>query len=255
MFFFLSKTLNYLTQPWVIIIALLLASWTVRNTEWKKWLFRSGIILILFFSNDFIANEMMMLWELKATPFKDIHKTYDYGIIVTGVTRSDFEPDDRVYFSRGADRVTHAVQLYKLGIVKKILVSGASGQLVKRSKQEADEMADALLLMGVLKEDILIENKSRNTHESAVEVKKMLDLLTKPEHCVLITSGYHIRRSKACFVKVGWLTDTFSTDFQTHKRKFKFDSLFIPSMEAVGMWSTAIREWVGFVAYWFAGYV
>jgi len=255
MFFVLSKTLNYLTQPLVIIVALLLASWVVKNTTWKKWLFRSGMILLLFLSNDFIANEMMNLWEIKATPFKDIHRTYEYGIILTGVTKSDFDPDDRVYFNRGADRVTHSVQLYKSGIVKKLLVSGGSGLLVTRRKQEADEMAEALLLMGVEKDDILIENKSRNTHESALEVKGMLESISRPDSCLLITSGYHIRRSAACFSKVGWKTDTFSTDFQTHKRVFTLDVFLIPKMDAVSVWSTAIREWVGFSAYWVAGYV
>ena len=213
------------------------------------------MILLLFLSNEFVANEMMTWWETKPTPFKDIHRTYDYGIILTGVTKSDFYPDDRVYFHRGADRVTHSVQLYKLGLVKKLLVSGGSGQLISRSKQEADEMADALLLMGVPKEDILIENKSRNTHESAEEVKKILGSLTSPQNCLLITSGYHMPRSKACFAKVGWSMDTFSTDFQTHKRSFTFDNLFIPSLEALGVWGIAIREWAGFVAYWIVGYV
>ena len=201
MFFFLSKTLSYLTQPWIIIIALLIASWVVRNNTWKKRLFRIGMVLLLFFSNDFIANEMMLAWEVKATPYKDIHMTYDYAIILAGVTKSDFEPADRVYFTRGADRVIHTVQLYKSGLVRKILVSGGSGLLSKPRKQEADDMADALVTMGVPKEDILIENKSRNTHESAEEVKKMLAGLTVPERCLLITSGYHLRRADACFEK------------------------------------------------------
>jgi uncharacterized SAM-binding protein YcdF (DUF218 family) len=255
MFFVLSKTLSYLTQPWIIITGLLMASWIVKNGTWKKRLFRCGVILLLFLSNDFIANEMMRAWEIKPTPFKDIHRTYEYGIILSGVTKSDFDPDDRVYFHRGADRVTHSVQLYKSGLVKKLLVSGGSGLLTTRRKQEADEMADALLLMGVAKDDILIENKSRNTRESALEVKKMLEQISRPDSCLLITSGYHIRRSKACFTNVGWKTDTFSTDFQTHKRVFTFDTLFIPKVDAVVQWGVAIREWVGFAAYWVMGYV
>ena len=255
MFFVLSKTLSYLAQPWFIILALLLASWIVKSIPWKKRLFRSGMILLLFLSNDFLANEMMRIWEVKPTPYKDIHRTYTYGIILSGVTKSDFDPDDRVYFSRGADRVTHSVQLYKSGIVKKLLVSGGSGLLTTRRKQEADQMADALLLMGVPQEDIVIENTSRNTHESAAEVKKILEATSSPDSCLLITSGYHIRRARACFAKAGWETDTFSTDFQTHERIFTFDVILIPKIDAVSMWQTAMREWVGFAAYWVMGYV
>ncbi len=124
MFFTLSKTLGYLTQPIVIVCLFLVASVFIKSPIWKKWFFRAGLGLLLFFSNDFIANETMALWEIKPTPFASITKQYEYGILLTGVTKSQMEPKDRVYFQRGADRVTHSMQLYKLGIIKKILVSG-----------------------------------------------------------------------------------------------------------------------------------
>jgi len=255
MFFILSKTLNYLTQPLTIICALLLLSLVVRTPKWKKYLFRGGVVLLFFFSNEFIANEVVALWEVKATPFSEIKKTYAYGIVLTGVTRSEMLPPDRVYFQRGADRVTHTVQLYKLGLIKKILVSGGSGRLIDIGEKEADQIGSALELMGIPPSAILIENKSKNTHESALEVKKILEGLTTPEQCILVTSGYHIRRSAASFAKVGFKMDTFATDFISHKRSFTLDVLLVPKLEAMGMWQTTLKEWVGFCAYWISGYV
>lgn len=255
MFFALSKILSYFTQPIVIVCSLLVASLLVKRNPWKKWLFRSGVVLLLFFSNEFIANEMMSLWEIKPTPFADIKKQYEFGILLTGVTRAQMEPNDRVYFSRGADRVTHSVQLYKLGIIHKIIVSGGSGRLIDIGEREADDIAQALMLMGVQKEDIIIENQSKNTHESAVAVKEILTEKTGPENCLLITSGYHMRRSLACFEKVGLKMDAFATDFLTHKRTFTFDVLFVPKLDGFNTWTALIREWVGFTAYWISGYV
>lgn len=255
MFFTLSKTLNYLTMPLVIISVLLIFSAILRNAKWKKRFSITGLALLLFFSNEFIANEFMRLWEVPPTPFGDIKSHYSYGILLSGVTRLGMEPDDRVYFQRGADRVTHSLQLYKLGIIDKILVSGGTGQLLDTRHREANQIASALELMGVKKEDIITENESRNTHESAMEVKVMLKKKATPEECLLITSAFHMRRSKACFKKVGWPVTAFSTDFLSHPRKFTPDILFIPKIEALGIWHSMIKEWVGCAAYWVAGYI
>lgn len=255
MFFFLSKTLNFFTMPLVIICILLLLSLFLRSQLWRTWLARTGIILLLFCANDFIANEFLLAWEIPATPLADIKKQYTWGIILCGVVKSDTEPNDRVYFQRGADRVTHTVQLYKAGIIKKILVSGGVGRLFNVGEPEADVIARVLVMMGVPPGDILTENQSRNTHESAVELKKMLADSVKQEECLLITSAFHMRRSRACFAKVGLTLDTFSTDFLSHKRKFSIDGLLIPKVEAVVHWHVLMKEWVGFVAYTLAGYV
>ena len=255
MFFFLSKTLNCLTMPLVIIMTCLILSVIIRKASWKKWLFRIGLGLLIFGTNEFMANEAMRAWELPAVPFSEIHKTYEWGILLTGVARSQIEPTDRVHFSRGASRATHTVQLYKLGYIKKILVSGGSGRLLNIGEREADQLATALVMMGVAKEDILTENNSRNTYESAIEVRKLLERKATPDQCLLVTSAFHMRRSLACFKKAGWATDTFSADILSHKRLFTFDILFIPQIEALGQWQVLIKEWTGMAAYRMAGYI
>ena len=255
MFFTLSKILNYLTMPLVVICILLILSLIIRNSKWKRKFFIPGLVLLLLFTNEFIANELIKEWEIAPTPFKSINKHYKYGILLSGVTRSAMEPSDRVYFQRGADRVTHSLQLYKLGIIEKILVSGGSGQLIDSDHREADQIASALIMMGVNPNDIVTENKSRNTHESSIEVKSMLGKEVSPKDCLLVTSAFHMRRSRACFAKVGWPVDTFSTDFLSHKRKFTLDILIVPKIDGLGMWNTMIKEWVGCAAYWVAGYI
>ena len=109
--------------------------------------------------------------------------------------------------------------------------------------------------MGVPRKDILIENASRNTHESAVAVKAMLLGKATSEECLLITSANHMRRAAACFRKVEWETDTFGTDFFSHQRRFSFDILFIPKLEAFTQWHILTKEMIGYTAYWIIGYV
>ncbi|MFM9841039.1 MAG: YdcF family protein [Cyclobacteriaceae bacterium] len=256
MFFFLSKTLSYVTMPLVIIcILLLFFIFLKKSSKWKNRCLKISIGMLFFFTNDFINNEVARWWEIPATPIASIQKKYEYGILLTGVARSDMEPDDRIYLGRGGDRVTQTLQLYQLGIIKKILVSGGNGKLNEVKKQEADVLFDLLVIMGVPPSDILIENKSRNTHESAMEVNKLFRDQIKPTECVLITSAFHMRRSQACFAKQGLAMDGFSTDFISHKRKFTPDALFIPKEESMGNWHILVKEWTGLVAYKLMGYI
>ena len=254
MFFILSKTFGYLARPLVLIIVLFLASVVIRSKIWKRRFFIAALVSLLFCSNEFISNEVMRIWEIPPTPFSELTKNYQIGILLTGVTKSNFSPTDRVYFQRSSDRVTHTLQLYKLGYIKKILISGGSGTILKRTK-EADELSLVLQMMGVPTEDLIIENQSDNTHQSAVAVKKMIEGSYTPDECILVTSGYHMRRSRACFKKVGFNVDTFSVDFLSNKRTFTPDVLIVPKIESLSVWQVLIKEWVGMLAYKLAGYI
>ncbi|MFN5168120.1 MAG: YdcF family protein [Cyclobacteriaceae bacterium] len=254
MFFALSKTLYFLVQPLTLILVLFGASWLVRSARWKARLRLGSLFLLLLFSNEFLAKEVARWWETPPRPLTSVGK-YEWGILLSGVTKSDLGPQDRIYLARGADRVTHTVLLYKTGHIQKILVSGGSSELINPTKKEADEIKQLLVSLGVPDSVVSTENTSRNTHESALEVARLLEGKTSPEQCVLITSAFHMPRSQACFEKAGWPMDTFATHFYSSKRKFNPDVLILPSLEAIHIWSTLIREWVGMIAYRIAGYI
>jgi uncharacterized SAM-binding protein YcdF (DUF218 family) len=254
MFFILSKVLNFLTNPLIFVFGFLIASVLMRKAHLKKRFFWIAFSLLLFFSNDFISNEAMQAWEVEPTPYASITQVYDLGIVLTGVTLNDREPADRVYFHHGADRVTHTIQLYKKGIIKEILIAGGSGRLITEARPEADEILDVMVMAGVPASDIRVERESRNTHESAVNVKQIL----KDDHesnYLLITSAFHMRRSIACFKNEGLHADVFSTDFYTHPRFFTPDVLLVPRADSISRWHRMFREWGGIGAYWLAGYI
>jgi uncharacterized SAM-binding protein YcdF (DUF218 family) len=255
MFFFLSKTLNYVAMPLTIVVGCLVLSLLLKHNAWRKRLRWMGVILLLFFSNEFIANELMKAWEVDTPAFNRMHK-YKLGVVLTGTVIPQLKPDDRVYFQKGADRVVHTVQLYKLGLIDRILVSGGSGRLIDIGEREADKFKEVMVLMGVPDSVILLENETRNTYESAREVKKMMDFLGYgSDDCLLITSAFHMRRSLACYRKVGLPLDTFSTDFYAHGGDYYFDAFFLPKLDAFVIWHKLVKEWVGLTAYWVAGYI
>ncbi len=179
------------------------------------------------------------------------------GIVLTGGANMTQTPKDRVYFHGAADRVIHTVQLYKLNLIDTILISGGSGKLYGAAGEtEAAQYKRAMMVMGVQEDDIITEEATRNTHESAVEVKKIVTMLGyRDTDCLLITSAFHMRRALACYRKAGFQIDNFTTDFYSHSTEYTFDVLFIPNAGAIDIWQKLIREWMGFVAYKIAGYI
>jgi uncharacterized SAM-binding protein YcdF (DUF218 family) len=255
MFFVLSKTLNYLVMPLTIIVACFLLSLVLKNNTWRRRLRIGGIVLLLLFSNEFIANELMKRWEVKARAYSSMDD-YKLGIVLTGAVIPQLKPDDRVYFQKGADRVVHTVQLYKLGIIEKILVSGGSGRLIDIQEREADRFKEVMVLMGVPDRVIMLENQTRTTHESAVAVAGIVgELGYTSDACLLITSAFHMRRSLACYRKAGLRLDSFTTDFYAHHHTYHFDAFIVPKLDALIIWHKLVREWVGLLAYRVAGYV
>lgn len=216
-----------------------------------------GFIFLFFFSNEFILNEVLKRWEVKPTPYSEITAPYEWAVVLTGVTQfAENKPSDRVYFQKGADRVTHTVQLYKLGLVKNILITGSSGRLVDVGHVEAEEIRQAMLMMGVPDSVMVTEVNSKNTHESAVAVAEIFSKRgIDTEKSVLITSAFHLRRSMACFTKEGIPMTGFSVDFYSHPTKFTPDVLFVPDVYAIFKWHRLIKEWVGITAYWMVGYI
>ncbi len=228
----------------------------LRKKVWGKRFFILGVIYLFFFSNRFIINEVLLLWEIPPTPIEALNNKYNTAIVLGGVTNAERTPRDRVYFFRGAGRITIAAQLYKQGLVRKILVSGGSSNLINTEFKEADNLKKFLLICGVSDEDILVEDRARNTYENAIYSEALLKKngLSAGNHLV-ITSAFHLRRSLLCFQNTSLTTEGFSVDFYGNPRKFTPDRLFLPDPTAFADWQRVIRELEGLLFYGLAGYI
>lgn len=257
MFFILSKTLVYLILPLPFLALLLIVFLLARNRKVK----RGALILFcgffFLYTNPFLANQFMRWWEIPPTPIKELHEQYNAAVILTGVTDVDKYPHDRVHLNKGADRIMHTVQLYKLGKVPLIIVSGGSGKLITEDEPtEAELIKNVLLISGVAEEDIMTEAQSRNTHENAVFTARLLKENKLPENkLLLVTSAFHMRRSLGCFKKAGLLPAPYSADFYADEPGYTPADLLIPDIGALTQWTKLISEWTGYTMYRVLGYL
>ena len=256
MFFIFSKILGYLTQPIVIVVLLVLLGVLIKKEKWRRRFFYSAFFSLLFFSNPLVINFALLHWEIPTKPYNEI-KHYKVGVVLTGIANTNSNaPNDRVYFSHSADRIVHAFELYKLGKIKKILLTGGDGSIVNTKFKEAFELKKFLLRVHVPEEDILLDTIADNTYENAVESVKLLNQLNvNQSETLVITSALHMRRALACFQKQNFSPDYFTCDFKARTFRATPDAWLVPSVDAIHNWQRLLKEWVGFVAYKAMGYI
>jgi len=214
----------------------------------------------LFFSNSFISNWVLCNWEQLPIRIQEIETPYDIGIVLSGVSNSRLkQPNVYEFFNFAgisANRLTQSIELYKLGKIKKILLSGGWSNISGKKVSESEKTKLFLVRLGIPEKDILVEPASRNTYENALYSKMLLEEMGgyEKQHLLLLTSASHMFRAKKCFNKVGLNVTSFSVDFHGYKRRISMNAL-IPSAHAIGIWQVMIKEWVGIIAYKLRGYI
>lgn len=93
-------------------------------------------------------------------------------------------------------RAAEAVRLYRDGKAPVILFSGAA--LDPESPSNALVMRNQAIAMGVPAEAILVEERSKNTNQNALETAPILRELGA-QQIILVTSPYHQRRTSIVF--------------------------------------------------------
>lgn len=253
MFFILSKLAYFLTTPLVWILILCIVALCLKNKKIARILFFAAGALLVVFTNLFLATKATQAWETAPINARTIQKSYEYAIVLGGFTDYDASVD-RVVFQNSSDRLWQALWLYKQGKVKKIILSGGEGRILKRGYTESESTRDFLIEIGFSTDDIIVETKSRNTFENIQYSKQILDSLQHSEPILLVTSATHLPRAMACAQKAQLPAHAFSTDYGIAPSKYGIDFYLIPDSYALEQWRKLIREIIGFVMYKIAGY-
>jgi len=255
MFFYFSQFLSFLAMPLTLVLLLLVIAIIFTPKSRGRKILGIGVLILVFFSNPFLSNLALIAWEPPYKSFEEIPNR-EFGIVLTGVTNLNKTATDRTFFSKGADRITQALQLYRMGKIKKILITGGQGLNPTNPYSEAELLKRFLIMTGMPDTDILIEEKSVNTRENALFTKEFLKKngIAIDQEFVLITSAFHMHRSKKCFDKVGLKTIPFPVDYYSHDLKYDLPELLYPRPEALVNWQVLVREWIGLVVYRLVGY-
>ncbi len=197
----------------------------------------------------------MQLWEVPLYNSASITEPYDIAILLGGSLRYNDSVIGRPIYSHSVDRLIQCISLYQSGKAKKIMISGGSGYVTRPNEKESVVIAKVLIEAGIPAEDIIIENESRNTYENALFSTTIINKKFPGTKVLLVTSAFHMRRSLACFEKVGLKVDPFPVDRKSNITTNTPDRILLPDAGSLVTWDILVHEWVGWIIYKAKGYI
>ena len=253
--FYIAKITNYLLDPlYILSFFLLILIFFLLFTNFKKLtIFSAKFLLILFlffgytpFSN-FLLNKLEDFIKPSKYPVQQLK-----GIVVLGGSfNSGLQSKERneVLLNSSAERLTKVLEIYNKNPKILILFTGFSGELKPQGWSESDMAKKFFLEQGVRLENLIFENKSRNTFEN---INYSKDIIKNYKGTWgLITSASHMPRSYFGFKRQGLILEPIIVDFKTGKSPIFWISFNIGS--GLSNWSTLLHEVVGISYYKMTG--
>ena len=254
MFFVLSKTIGIALLPANFLIgigllgAILLAT---RLASVGRKLLVASVVLLAVCGFSPLGNLLLYPLEARFPPWDPARGAPDGIVVLGGAIDADLSASHgTVVFTRAADRVIEAAALARQYPKARIIFSGGSGKLTD-GQREADYAAAIFERLGVAKDRLTMERRSRNTTENA-EFSKQLAAPKSGERWLLVTSAFHMPRSIGIFRKVGFPVEPCPVDWRTGGSGdlLEFSPYVLDGLERTEI---AVREYLGLVAYRISG--
>lgn len=255
MFFIAAKIFWFLIQP-INLIGILLVLGLIA---FALRLRRSGITLMSSALLVLALSVWTSLGPVMLQPLEDRFKRPDpapqqiAGVIVLGgglegainLIRGGYE------LNSGGDRLVETAVLARRYPDARIVISGGNGSLVLEGEGDADTAPRLLEALGVDRQRLILENRSRDTYENAVFSKELVQ--PRPgETWLLVTSAFHMPRSMALFRRAGFDVVPWPVDYRTRGDEMPGLPTDNP-LDSLSATTTALREWIGLIAYRLTG--
>ena len=256
MFFPLSKLLYFLITPSNALTLLVLVGIGLAAAGWLRLglgLSAFGAILILLAGLSPLANLAALPLEERFPSFTDDGEPVT-GIIVLGGaidTRTSANRRQLVLNDAG-ERQIAMVALARRYPQSRLVFTGGSGSLGGSLASESEIVGRYADEMGLPRTRLILEDRSRNTHENAAFTADMVK--PKPgERWLLVTSAWHMPRSIGCFRQAGFDVTAYPVDYRTGGWG---DAWRLNSFTSDGLMTLDLmtKEWIGLIAYRVAGY-
>jgi uncharacterized SAM-binding protein YcdF (DUF218 family) len=259
MFFVLSKLSFLILRPSNAVILAMLAGLILRLVPRLRrrgtQLFSLALVVLVLSGWTGAGSLLIRPLEDAFSPPAAPERLHPRGIVILGGGIDTDVSTDRgtPEFVDGAERLIAAARLARLYPEAEVIYSGGTNSLTDDGEvPEADFARDVLVSFGVPAERILVERTARNTIENA---RKTLELAEPQpsDHWILVTSAFHMPRAMGTFRAAGWSgIVAWPVDYRTNRDWHIIERH--SASEGLSLTDLAVKEWIGLVAYRFAGY-
>ncbi len=143
-------------------------------------------------------------------------------------------------------RTVHGTELYKNGLSKTIIFSGGNFLKNKLNISISQKMAEFASQLGIPQNAQIIEDSSLRTHQSALEVKQIMDRYGFKD-ILLVTSAIHMKRAMLTFTNAGIKSYPSPAG--------AFEVTITDPWDRLGMFRAVMREYVGLLFYRWKGWI
>jgi len=253
--FYIAKVANYLLEPlYILSFFLIILIFLLLFTNYKKLtIFFAKFLLILFLFlgytplSNFLLNKIEDFIKPSKYPIQQLK-----GVVVLGGSfNSGLQSKERneVLLNSSAERLTKVLEIYNKNPKLLILFSGFSGELKPQGWSESDMAKKFFLDQGVRFDNLIFENKSRNTFENIIYSKDIIK--TNKGIWGLITSASHMPRSYFGFKRQGLILEPISVDYKTGTSPIFWINFDIK--KGLENWNIILHEIVGISYYKITG--
>ncbi|MGH7438879.1 MAG: YdcF family protein [Polyangiaceae bacterium] len=244
-FFALSKILDLFVAPltWALACAVAAAWGSARGRVRVARIGAVGAAAILYVcSLPSVTNLLTRSLESSAVSTMSADTVYDVVVVLGGML-PDRSTVGAPEYAEPVDRIVAGFDVVRRDRARFILIS---------AEMETPILARQLTDWGIDPERIVVEHRSRNTHENA---KFTAEILRQRgwSKVLLVTSAMHMKRAVGCFRAEGIVPDTLPVDHVSSKDPPWFRQ-FDPRAENLSLTTAALREATGRLVYWVAGY-
>jgi uncharacterized SAM-binding protein YcdF (DUF218 family) len=253
MFFYVSKLLGYLLEPLNALILLQVAALLLL---WRGWR-RTGTTILAFTTTLMLSVAILPIGAMALRPLEQaVPRLAQLPARVDGIVLLGGSQDTALTEAYGmpsmpsdATRVTEFAALARHYLQAKLVFAGGSGDLLPKALTEADVLRRFMEQQGIDPRRLILEDKSRNTHENATFSYQLA--APKPDETwLLVTSASHMPRALAVFRKAGWTITAYPTTYKTMPSGGSVD---FDAIRRFRMLDEAIHEWIGIVIYRMTG--
>ncbi len=239
---YLHKILPFFLSPLGIILIFLIASFFFKR---RIFVFLAFLVLVIS-SNPLVGNYLMQKLEY---PYKPITintlKNSDAIVVLSGMLHQVGDENNSTYEFSDPDRFFGGLDLVKENKSDKIIFTAGQLPWTDNWEPEGLILKNKAISFGVPQAKILVTENVKNTYEESIAVTK---LIPNNSSLILVTSAFHMHRSKYLFEKQGFDIIPYPVDFKTSNAKTSIMN-FLPSVSSLNKVSLFIRENIGRLYY------
>ncbi|MCD6570392.1 MAG: envelope biogenesis factor ElyC [Deltaproteobacteria bacterium] len=261
--FFFKKIIAPLFSPLPLCLGILILGlslmWFSRLRRVGKCIILAGVVLLALLSYDTATDVFLRPLEYRypcqasdtitKLLASDVKASLRWVVVLGRGHMSDPQiPITAQISDESLVRLIEAIRLYRQVPGGKLVLSGGKGF---DPASDAEVMARVASMLGVNKQDIILEKESKDTKDQARQIKKIVG----GDRFVLVTSASHMPRAMALFEKQGMNPIPAPTGHLVRKPQ-GFDPMsFYPSSRGLHKIERAMHEYLGIAWAWLRGQI